>query len=304
MVGPREPRSVERLAAPGRMNTGGPGASREPDSDQSRRTEPWSNRSQAGGPGGLAAAGAVAQHRCNAAVAVAGSGSSREPLADTDGRAPTAACANVVQCSRHAASPAPGSGSAGGKSAGDGVAQWDIAAGAAALAATAPWTGTVHSTHCMHKIATRALVRIAKRLLAAVRGAGKHIGRSTRRIEGVAPGPWAGPTPLRLPDTLMGYTLAHMTPELQDKARKRVRRIAGQVGGIERMIEDDRYCVDILLQVAAVRAALDGVGKLLLKNHIETCVSDALASGRPKERRQKIDELLEVFSKFGHIGGR
>jgi DNA-binding FrmR family transcriptional regulator len=95
-----------------------------------------------------------------------------------------------------------------------------------------------------------------------------------------------------------------MTPDVRDKAMKRIRRIAGQVGGIERMIEEDRYCVDVLLQVAAVRAALDGVGKLLLTGHIETCVADALASGRPKERKQKVAELLDVFSKFGHIGGR
>jgi DNA-binding FrmR family transcriptional regulator len=95
-----------------------------------------------------------------------------------------------------------------------------------------------------------------------------------------------------------------MTPETQEQARKRIRRIAGQVAGIERMIEEDRYCVDVLLQVAAVRAALDGMGKLLLRSHVETCVSDAIASGRPKERREKIGELMEVFAKFAHIGGR
>lgn len=95
-----------------------------------------------------------------------------------------------------------------------------------------------------------------------------------------------------------------MTPETRDQARKRIRRIAGQVAGIERMIEEDRYCVDILLQVAAVRAALDGMGKLLLSTHVETCVADAFASGRPKERRQKVAELMEVFSRFAHIGGR
>ncbi len=83
-----------------------------------------------------------------------------------------------------------------------------------------------------------------------------------------------------------------------------MRRIAGQVAGIERMIEEDRYCVDILLQVAAVRAALDGMGKLVLKAHVDTCVSDAIASGRPKDRKEKIAELMEVFSKFAHIGGR
>ncbi len=70
------------------------------------------------------------------------------------------------------------------------------------------------------------------------------------------------------------------------------------------MVDDDRYCVDILMQVAAVRAALDKVGKLLLENHVETCVADAFESGRPRERNQKIEELLEVFSRFAHIGGR
>ena len=95
-----------------------------------------------------------------------------------------------------------------------------------------------------------------------------------------------------------------MTPDTKQQARKRIRRIAGQVAGLERMIDEDRYCVDILLQVAAVRAALDSAGKLLLKSHVETCVSDALTSGRPRERRQKIDELMEIFSKFAHVGRR
>ncbi len=95
-----------------------------------------------------------------------------------------------------------------------------------------------------------------------------------------------------------------MTPDTQERARKRIRRIAGQVAGIERMIEQDRYCVDILLQVAAIRAALDGLGKLLLSTHVETCVADAIVSGRPRDRKKKIEELMEVFSKFAHIGGR
>jgi DNA-binding FrmR family transcriptional regulator len=102
----------------------------------------------------------------------------------------------------------------------------------------------------------------------------------------------------------MGYTFRDMTPDAQDQVRKRIRRIGGQVAGIERMIEEDRYCVDVLLQVAAVRAALDGVGKLLLRSHVENCVADAFASGRPKERKEKITELMEVFAKFAHIGGR
>jgi DNA-binding FrmR family transcriptional regulator len=95
-----------------------------------------------------------------------------------------------------------------------------------------------------------------------------------------------------------------MKTETRTQASKRVRRIAGQVAGIERMIEEDRYCVDVLMQVAAARAALDGLGKLLLQGHVETCVADAIASGRPKERREKVDELMAVFSKFSNIGTR
>ncbi len=95
-----------------------------------------------------------------------------------------------------------------------------------------------------------------------------------------------------------------MTTDAREQARKRLRRISGQVAGLERMLDEDRYCVDVLLQVAAARAALDGVGKVLLRSHVETCVADAFASGRPKERKEKAEELIEVFSKFAHIGGR
>lgn len=95
-----------------------------------------------------------------------------------------------------------------------------------------------------------------------------------------------------------------MKPELREKVEQRLRRIAGQVAGIQRMVEEDRYCVDVLLQVAAVRAALDGVGKLVLANHVETCVADAFASGSARERRRKMDELLEVFARFGAVESR
>lgn len=81
----------------------------------------------------------------------------------------------------------------------------------------------------------------------------------------------------------------------------RLKRIAGQVAGIQRMVEDDRYCVDVLQQVAAVRAALDGVGKLVLGQHVETCVAEACASGRKRERDAKLAELLDVFARFGAV---
>lgn len=92
---------------------------------------------------------------------------------------------------------------------------------------------------------------------------------------------------------------------MKDEARKKVlarlRKIGGQVAGIERMVEEDRYCVDILHQVAAVEGALDRVGHLLLTGHVETCVASALATGKPKERKQKLDELMDVFSRFGRV---
>ena len=95
-----------------------------------------------------------------------------------------------------------------------------------------------------------------------------------------------------------------MTDETRTQVERRLKRIAGQVAGIQRMIDEDRYCVDVLLQVAAVRAALDGVGKLVLGQHVETCVADALASGKRRERDEKIAELLDVFGRFGAVSGR
>ena len=95
---------------------------------------------------------------------------------------------------------------------------------------------------------------------------------------------------------------------MDDVAKKKVlarlRKIAGQVGGIARMVEEDRYCVDVLLQVASAQAALGQGGKLVLRSHVDTGVSAAMASGKPAERQQKIDELMQVFSRCGCMGGR
>ena len=79
----------------------------------------------------------------------------------------------------------------------------------------------------------------------------------------------------------------------------RLRRIEGQVQGLQRMIAAEAYCVDILLQVSAVQGALEQVQKLLLGRHVESCVADALRSGSRTERQRKVDELLDVFSRFG-----
>ncbi|MCL6640286.1 MAG: metal-sensitive transcriptional regulator [Candidatus Rokubacteria bacterium] len=85
----------------------------------------------------------------------------------------------------------------------------------------------------------------------------------------------------------------------RQKALGRLRRIEGQVQGLQRMIAADAYCVDILLQISAVQGALEQVQKLLLGRHIESCVADALRAGGKGERQRKIDELLEVFARFG-----
>jgi DNA-binding FrmR family transcriptional regulator len=90
-----------------------------------------------------------------------------------------------------------------------------------------------------------------------------------------------------------------LNDETKAKARGRLRRIEGQVQGLQRMVEHDAYCVDILLQISAVQGALEQVQKLLLGRHIESCVADALRSGSRAERQQKVDELLDVFARFG-----
>jgi DNA-binding FrmR family transcriptional regulator len=92
-----------------------------------------------------------------------------------------------------------------------------------------------------------------------------------------------------------------MDAETKDAAQVRLKRIAGQVAGIQRMVDEDRYCVDVMLQIAAVQGALMEVGKVLLTGHVETCLTDALRSRDQRERRKKIDELLDVFSRFCRI---
>jgi len=82
------------------------------------------------------------------------------------------------------------------------------------------------------------------------------------------------------------------------KALGRLRRIEGQVQGIQRMVEDEKYCVDILLQLTAVEGAVEQVQRLLLGRHIESCVAEAIRSGSTRDRQKKVDELLEVFSRF------
>ena len=87
-----------------------------------------------------------------------------------------------------------------------------------------------------------------------------------------------------------------MNDPTKQKVLARIRRIAGQLEGVVRMVDTDRYCVDVLLQLASAQAAIGEAGKLVLRSHVETCVTEAFASGRPSERRQKIDELMAALA--------
>ena len=77
----------------------------------------------------------------------------------------------------------------------------------------------------------------------------------------------------------------------------RLSRIEGQVRGLRRMVEDDRYCMDILTQTAAARAALRSVERLLLERHAGHCVEDAIASGDAGEQRDKFNELIALLQR-------
>ena len=79
--------------------------------------------------------------------------------------------------------------------------------------------------------------------------------------------------------------------------KKRLHRIEGQVRGIERMVEEDRYCIDIVTQVSAVRAALRRVEEEVLREHISHCVEHAIVSGNAAEQRRKVTELMDVLSR-------
>ena len=89
---------------------------------------------------------------------------------------------------------------------------------------------------------------------------------------------------------------------MQAKTKKsvaaRLRRIEGQIGGLLRMVDNDRYCVDILNQACAVRAAVLKVEEEILRDHVSHCVSDAFTSGNPVDQRQKVDELVETFGRL------
>jgi DNA-binding FrmR family transcriptional regulator len=90
---------------------------------------------------------------------------------------------------------------------------------------------------------------------------------------------------------------ATMQNEAQVAVLKRLKRIEGQVGGLSRMVENGRYCIDIVTQISAVRAALRRAEEEVLRDHVSHCVQHAINSGDKADQRKKITEIMDVLSR-------
>ena len=88
-----------------------------------------------------------------------------------------------------------------------------------------------------------------------------------------------------------------MREDIKDSCLKRLNRIEGQVRGLARMVEEDRYCIDIVTQISAVRAALRRAEEEILRDHVGHCVEHAIASGNRTEQRRKVAELMDVLQR-------
>lgn len=92
-----------------------------------------------------------------------------------------------------------------------------------------------------------------------------------------------------------------LNEEEKPKLTNRLRRIAGQVAAVERMINEDAYCVEVLMQISAVAGAMGRVGQIVLESHLRTCVASAMRDGDDDERDEKLRELIEIFRKYAHV---
>ena len=88
-----------------------------------------------------------------------------------------------------------------------------------------------------------------------------------------------------------------MRQEIKASCLKRLKRVEGQVRGIAGMVDEDRYCIDIVTQIAAARAALRRVEEEILRDHVAHCVEHAIMSGDKADQRRKIEELMDVVSR-------
>ena len=87
-------------------------------------------------------------------------------------------------------------------------------------------------------------------------------------------------------------------PALKEQASIRLKRIEGQIRGIHRMVADERYCADILMQISAVQESLRSVARVMLRNHLENCAAEAIRSNDAMRRERMYDELTELYGKL------
>jgi DNA-binding FrmR family transcriptional regulator len=88
-----------------------------------------------------------------------------------------------------------------------------------------------------------------------------------------------------------------MNPKAKTSVLNRLQRIEGQVRGLARMVEEDRYCIDVVTQISAARAALRRVEEEILRDHVAHCVEHAIATGDKADQRRKVSELIDVLSR-------
>jgi DNA-binding FrmR family transcriptional regulator len=94
-----------------------------------------------------------------------------------------------------------------------------------------------------------------------------------------------------------GRKAVDVDPEMKAANLRRLSRIDGQLRGIQRMVEEDRYCADILMQVSSAQEALRAVARALMRNHLAHCATHAIRNGSEEERAAMYDELLEIIYK-------
>ena len=130
---------------------------------------------------------------------------------------------------------------------------------------------------------------------AADRGGPRPAGRDDRFLGAAFQGSGGRPCPC---DGEPRKAVA-VDPAIKDANRKRLRRIEGQIRGLQKMVEEDRYCADIITQVASAQEALRGVARNLMRNHLRHCAAKALRSSKPEEAEAMYDELLNLI--YAHL---
>ena len=99
------------------------------------------------------------------------------------------------------------------------------------------------------------------------------------------------------PDSKPERKAVEVEPSIKESNLRRLRRIEGQIRGLQKMVEEERYCADIVIQVASVQEALRGVAKSLMRNHLHHCAAQAIREGTEKEASAMYDELLDLIYK-------